>query len=81
MRRNMRRIRWTEPQINLSLAERAANVKGAFSVNEPLLIRDKRIILVDDVYTTGSTASECASALIEAGASTVFVVTIARAVQ
>src|SRR5512137_339755 len=59
MRRNMRRIRWTEPQINLSVAERAANVKGAFSVSKPLSIRDKRIILVDDVYTTGSTVSEC----------------------
>ena len=81
MRRNMRRIRWTEPQINLSLAERAANVKGAFSVSNPLLIRDKRIILVDDVYTTGSTASECARVLTNAGSSAVFVVTIARAVQ
>jgi ComF family protein len=81
MRRNLRRIRWTEPQINLSLAERLANVRGAFSVSEPLLIRDKRIILVDDVYTTGSTVSECSRVLTAAGASEVFVVTIARAMQ
>jgi ComF family protein len=81
MRRNMRRIRWTEPQINLSLAERLANVRGAFSVSEPLLVRDKRIILVDDVYTTGSTVSECSRVLTNAGASEVFVVTIARAIQ
>jgi ComF family protein len=81
MRRNLRRIRWTEPQINLSHAERAANVKDAFSVIDPLLIRDKRLILVDDVYTTGSTVSECSRVLTDAGASAVFVVTIARAVQ
>jgi ComF family protein len=81
LRRNLRRIRWTEPQINLSLTERAANVRGAFSVSEPILIRDKRIILVDDVYTTGSTVSECSCVLTDAGASEVFVVTIARAIQ
>jgi ComF family protein len=81
MRRNMLRIRWTEPQINLSVAERAANVRGAFSIIEPLLIRDRRIILVDDVYTTGSTVSECSRVLSDAGASEVFVVTIARAMQ
>jgi ComF family protein len=81
IRRNLRRIRWTEPQINLSLAERAANVRGAFSISEPLLVRDKRIILVDDVYTTGSTVSECSRVLNDAGASAVFVVTIGRAMQ
>jgi len=79
MRRNLMRIRWTEPQINLSAAERVANVRGAFSVREPELVRDKRVLLVDDVYTTGSTVAECTKVLLQAGAEEVFVVTIARA--
>jgi ComF family protein len=78
---NLRRIRWTEPQINLSAAERVANVRGAFSVRDPALLRDKRIILVDDVYTTGSTVAECARVLFKADAAAVCVVTIARAVH
>ena len=80
-RRNLRRIRWTEPQINLSAAERVANVRGAFSVSDPDLLGDKRIILVDDVYTTGSTVAECARVLFKADAAAVYVVTIARALQ
>jgi ComF family protein len=78
---NLRRIRWTEPQIKLSASERVANVRGAFSVTDPALLKDKRIILVDDVYTTGSTVAECARVLFNADAAAVCVVTIARAVQ
>jgi len=81
MRRNLRRTRWTEPQINLSAAERIANVRGAFSVSKPELVRDKKVLLVDDVYTTGSTVSECTKVLLRAGAEEVFIVTIARALQ
>jgi ComF family protein len=80
-RTNLRRIRWTEPQINLSAAERGANVRGAFSVRDPSLLRDKRIILVDDVFTTGSTVAECAGVLLKADAAAVYVLTIARAAQ
>ncbi|HEX9022730.1 MAG TPA: ComF family protein [Geobacteraceae bacterium] len=79
-RRNLRRVRWTEPQINLSATERIANVRGAFGVAEPAPFRDKRIILVDDVYTTGSTVAECARVLLRAKVAEVQVVTIARAV-
>lgn len=78
-RANLRRIRWTEPQINLSAAERITNVRGAFIVKNPGLIREKRILLVDDVYTTGSTAAECTRVLMKAGAESVMVITIARA--
>ncbi len=78
-RGNLRRIRWTEPQINLSAAERVANVRGAFSVADPASLRGKRIILVDDVFTTGSTVAECARVLFKADAAKVYVVTIARA--
>jgi ComF family protein len=78
-RRNLQRIRWTEPQINLSAAERVANVRGAFAVSAPTLLKGKRIILVDDVYTTGSTVAECARVLFRAEAEEVCVVTVARA--
>ena len=79
--RNLRRIRWTESQIKLPAAERAANVRGAFAVSEPALIKGKRIILVDDVFTTGSTVAECARVLFKAEATEVCVVTVARALS
>ena len=49
-------------------AERRANIMGAYSVPDPELIRDKRILIVDDVVTTGATLSECARTLLTAGA-------------
>ncbi len=79
-RNNLRRIRWTEPQINLSHADRITNVRGAFSVRKPELFENKKLVLVDDVYTTGSTVSECAKVLNRAGADKVYVATVARAV-
>lgn len=78
-RNNLRRLRWTEPQITLTAAERAANVRGAFSVHDPAEVRGKRVLLVDDVYTTGSTVSECARVLMKEGAAAVYVITVARA--
>lgn len=72
------RTRPTEPQITLSAAERRANVKGAFAVGDPALIAGKRVLLLDDVMTTGSTMDECARELKKAGAAAVVAVTIAR---
>jgi ComF family protein len=80
-RRNLCRLRWTEPQISLAATERAANVRGAFGVADPASLRGKRLILVDDVYTTGSTVAECTRVLMKAGAAAVFIVTVARAPQ
>jgi len=80
-RNNLRRIRWTEPQIGLSAAERRENVRDAFGVLHPPEIAGRRIILVDDVYTTGSTVAESAETLMNSGAAAVFVVTVARAVS
>lgn len=80
-RRAMQRIRWTEPQINLSAAERRDNVKGAFAVAEPALVVGQRVVLVDDVLTTGSTVEECSRVLLKAGAARVVVVTVARALS
>lgn len=78
-RHNLRRIRWTEPQVELPPDERVKNVRGAFHVSAPSEIAGKRIMLVDDVYTTGSTVRECAKTLKQAGAAAVYVATIAIA--
>lgn len=78
-RNNLQRSRWTEPQVNLTAAARAENVNGAFSLAEPEKIVGKRILLVDDVYTTGSTVKECSRVLRHAGAAEVAVLTVARA--
>jgi len=75
----MRRIRWTEPQISLTAAQRRDNVKGAFDVGHADSVKGRRVLLVDDVYTTGSTVKECAATLRAAGALEVSVVTVARA--
>jgi ComF family protein len=75
---NLRRIRWTEPQITLDATARVANVKGAFAVEDAKKLKGKRVLLVDDVLTTGSTMRECAEALRDAGAEAVFAVTVAR---
>ncbi len=72
------RTRPTEPQIGLSATERRVNVKGAFTVYRPDRIAGKRILLLDDVMTTGSTMDECAKELKKFGAEAVFAATIAR---
>jgi ComF family protein len=58
---------------------RRETVAGAFEVARPRLIRGERVLLVDDVFTTGATASACAAALRAAGAREVYVLTVARA--
>jgi ComF family protein len=58
---------------------RRESVESAFEVQRPRLINEERILLVDDVFTTGATVSACASALKKAGAQDVFVLTLARA--
>jgi len=73
------RVRDTPPQTGLRAAERRKNVAGAFHVPEPQRIRGKRVLLVDDVLTTGATAHACAQALRDAGAQGVWVATLARA--
>jgi ComF family protein len=72
------RRRPTLPQIKLSPEQRQTNVKDAFTVPDPALVKEKAIVLLDDVYTTGATVKECARVLRRAGAATVEVVTVAR---
>jgi ComF family protein len=71
-----RRIRATTVQAGLTSAKRRANVSGAFRAKAA--IRGKKVLLVDDVMTTGATASACASALKRAGAVSVTLLTLAR---
>ena len=77
----MKRQRPTAPQVGLGQAERSANVRGAFTVRSREGISGHRILLVDDVYTTGNTLAECAGTLIDAGAGSVAVLTLARALS
>ena len=64
-------------QEGLSLDERLANVAGAFAVPDPERVEGKRVLLVDDVITTGATAAACAQALLAAGAQSIFAVALA----
>jgi ComF family protein len=72
------RTRHTPPQMELKAKERRDNVKGAFAVPDPVLVKGKNVLLVDDLYTTGSTVKECARVLLKAGARRVEVLTVAR---
>ncbi|OGE21686.1 MAG: hypothetical protein A2V51_05620 [Candidatus Dadabacteria bacterium RBG_19FT_COMBO_40_33] len=77
----LRRIRDTKPQFEIkSDIEKRRNVKGAFILREIENIKGKSILLVDDVFTSGSTINECTRVLLEADASRVQVVTLMRAV-
>jgi len=75
------RKRDTGSQIGLTNHERRENLRGAFGVSDPTRILNRDILLVDDVYTTGTTASECARVLIRAGAARVWVATVARTLK
>lgn len=77
----LRRHTYTEAQINLGRKDREENVKGVFSVTDSEKIHGQKIILVDDVYTSGSTAKECTRVLMQNKADSVAILTIARAVQ
>jgi ComF family protein len=76
--RALHRRRATAVQADLPARERAANVRGAFAVRWPEKVTGRHVLLVDDVLTTGSTADSCAAALLDAGAETVGVLTVAR---
>lgn len=78
--RSLRRTRYTEKQTGLTAAERRKNVVGAFEAARPERVCGKSVLLVDDVFTTGTTARECAKVLKAAGA-VVSVLTLARAVR
>ena len=77
--RCLRRIRATAAQTGLSVQARHENVRGVFAVTSPEQVRDRVVVLVDDVMTTGATLSACARALKAAGPVRVLALTLARA--
>jgi ComF family protein len=74
----LRRVVFTNTQTRLTRQERAANMRGAFAMRHGARLNGERVILVDDVFTTGATTSACALALLAAGADDVCVWTVAR---
>jgi ComF family protein len=77
--RLLKRQRNTLPQKDLTPGMRARNVRGAFRVRATDAVRGKRVVLIDDIMTTGATCSEAARALRTAGAQAVAVAVLARA--
>ncbi|MDE3226109.1 MAG: ComF family protein [Nitrospirota bacterium] len=77
---NLVRLRPTVPQTELSRSARLKNLRRAFAVLRPDDVREKRILLIDDVFTTGTTVNECAKALRKAGAADIYVCTLARTI-
>jgi len=75
----LRRSVDTQPQVGLGKSERYRNIKGVFNVMDNARVRDQKVLLVDDVYTTGSTVMECTRALLRGSAEEVAVLTLARA--
>ncbi len=71
------RKRETLPQWQLSLSQRRENIKGAFTITRPELVKNKHILLVDDIFTSGLTMNACARELKQAGAVKVFGLAIA----
>ena len=77
---SLHRVLSTAPQVELNEAQRRQNVARAFRVSRPQCVRGRRILLFDDVYTTGATVNECSRVLRQAGARRVDVLVLARAV-
>ena len=77
----LRRVRYAESQVGLSREERGKQIVGAFALDEDTApaLRERRVLLIDDVLTTGATVCECARMLYAAGALRVFALTACRA--
>jgi ComF family protein len=75
----LKRVKRTSPMAKLSPEGRAKNIKDAFKVTQPEAVAAKSVMLIDDIFTTGATARECAAALKKGGAGRVCAFTFARA--
>ena len=73
------RLRATDNQAGLTTRQRRLNVRGAFHVSDPSMVVARHVLLIDDILTTGATARAASRALLQAGAESVWVVTLARA--
>jgi ComF family protein len=78
---HLTRILATDPQTTLTRQARLRNLRKAFAVRNPQDLMEKRILLVDDVFTTGTTLNECAKALRKSGSGPVFALTLGRTVD
>lgn len=78
---NLKRVHATTPQVKLKGKDRIKNVRGAFAVQDSNAFKDKRVLLIDDVYTTGATITECSKTLKKAGAKDIKCLTLARVVN
>ena len=74
----LRRVRYTRQQARMDLAQRQKNIHRAFAVVNRAAVKNQRLLLVDDVFTTGATLAAATTALLDAGAAGVAVLTIAR---
>jgi predicted amidophosphoribosyltransferase len=79
MQKVLLRVRYTRQQTTLARKKRRGNVAGAFRVTDQETVKGKRILLVDDVTTTGATLEECAKTLTDSGALAVYCLTAAIA--
>jgi ComF family protein len=77
--RAMQRVKDTESQFGLTPRQRRLNLRNAFEVVDPAEVVAREVLLVDDIYTTGATARACSKALLQAGATKVWVATVSRA--
>ncbi len=78
LRHSLIRIRMGQPQVALPKQKRVAGIRNSFMVRHPYILRHRNILLIDDVFTTGATANECARVIKEAGAKRVEVLTLAK---
>jgi len=72
------KVKNNQTQSTLTKSQRIENVRGVFEVSNPSNIKNKRIVLFDDIYTTGNTLNECSKILKKAGAKSVIAVTLAK---
>jgi ComF family protein len=75
---SLERTKFTRPQVELVGRDRMKNVSGAFALRYPHVVHGKRVLLIDDVFTTGATMNECSRVLKLAGAQSVTALTLAR---
>lgn len=73
----VQRVRFTKSQTGFSQSKRVKNIRGAFKVNDSACIEDRKVIIIDDVYTTGSTTFELASTVHAAGCGAIGILTVA----